>query len=142
MAAQGTFRRRRTAAGHDDAPEPPLQRPLDGLPGRKRIRHALVAVARGDGGWRWSGAVGGAGPDGTPLLPATPFHYTSVTKLYTGTVVLQLCEQGRLGLDEPMVGYLPETLVAGLHRLDRVDRTGAVTGSCRGCSAPSATDAS
>jgi D-alanyl-D-alanine carboxypeptidase len=127
MATRGTLRRRRDAAADEHAPERRLQRLLEALMGRKGIRHALVAVARGDGSWRWSGAVGDAGPDGSAMLPSTPFHYTSVTKLYTATVVLQLCEEGRVGLDEPMVSYLPQTFVSGLHRLDGVDHTATVT---------------
>jgi D-alanyl-D-alanine carboxypeptidase len=126
MAARSTLRRRRSAA-HDDRPEPRLQRLLDDLAGRKGIRHAVVAVRRGDGDWGWSGALGEAGPHGAAMHPGTPFHYTSVTKLYTATVVLQLCEEGTVGLDEPMGSYLPETIVAGLHRLEGVDHTTAVT---------------
>lgn len=40
------------------------------------------------------------------------FQIGSVTKAYTATLTMQLVEQGRLSLDEPVVGYLPDFQVA------------------------------
>jgi D-alanyl-D-alanine carboxypeptidase len=57
----------------------------------------------------------------------TPFHYASVTKLYTATAVMQLWEQGVVELDAPITAYLPAALIDGLHRLDGEDRTGQIT---------------
>lgn len=104
-----------------------LDRLVDQLIGRRGIRHAVVAVERGD---RTSSAVAAAGPadpDGAPLRPDTPFHYASVTKLYTATAVLQRWEQGQLDLDVPISTYLPAELTDGLHRLGEVDRSQEVT---------------
>ncbi len=47
----------------------------------------------------------------------TPFFVASVDKLYTAAVILKLVERGRLGLDEPIPSYLPQTLIGRLHRL-------------------------
>ncbi len=84
-------------------------------------------MGRGDGTSSEVAAAGPAQPDGAPLQPDTPFHYASVTKLYTAAAVMQLWEQGRLELDAGIGGYLPPGLTDGLHRLGGVDRSAAVT---------------
>lgn len=43
----------------------------------------------------------------TPLRPEHIFHIASVTKLLVGTCIMQLCEQGKTGLDEKLVSCLP-----------------------------------
>jgi CubicO group peptidase (beta-lactamase class C family) len=37
----------------------------------------------------------------------TPFHFASIAKLHTATVVLQLWEPGGLDRDAPMAAHLP-----------------------------------
>jgi CubicO group peptidase (beta-lactamase class C family) len=44
----------------------------------------------------------------TPVTPQTAFHGYSVTKIFTATAVMQLAEQGKLNLDEPVKTYLPD----------------------------------
>ncbi|WP_449283483.1 serine hydrolase domain-containing protein [Leucobacter sp.] len=44
----------------------------------------------------------------------TPFHAASIGKLLTATVVLQLVEEGRIGLDSPVDRLLPAETIAGL----------------------------
>ena len=94
---------------------------------RRGIRHAVVAAERGDGPLSEVAAAGPVVPDGPPLRPDTPFHYASVTKLYTAAAVMQLWEQGQIDLDVAICTYLPSGLVDGLHRLDGVDRTAQLT---------------
>jgi len=43
---------------------------------------------------------------GQPVTPATRFQAASVSKPVTAWGVLRLVEQGRIGLDEPVVGHL------------------------------------
>jgi CubicO group peptidase (beta-lactamase class C family) len=43
-----------------------------------------------------------------PVVPDTLFQIGSVSKIYTTTLVLQLCDQGLLDLDAPVVRYVPE----------------------------------
>lgn len=43
-----------------------------------------------------------------PVAPDTLFQIGSVSKVYTTTLVLQLCDQGLLALDEPVMRYVPE----------------------------------
>ena len=42
-----------------------------------------------------------------PVTPATLFRLGSVTKLFTATAILQLRDQGKLGLDDPVARHLP-----------------------------------
>lgn len=100
---------------------------LRGLAARKNVKHALLAVEAGDGGFRWTGTAGPASPGGPPMRADTPYFLASVTKLHIAAVVLRLHEAGRLSIDAPMAGYLPGPLVAGLHRSGGVDRTGEIT---------------
>ena len=50
---------------------------------------------------------GVAGPDGRPVTGGTSFPIGSVSKSFTALVVLQLAAEGKLGLDDPVVRYLP-----------------------------------
>jgi D-alanyl-D-alanine carboxypeptidase len=104
-----------------------LERALARVVGRRGIRHAVLAVESGDRALSWIGAAGEARPDGPPMRSDTPFHYASVTKLYTAVAVMQLCERGRVDLDAAIPTYLSPALAAGLHRLDGVDHSGAIT---------------
>lgn len=45
---------------------------------------------------------------GTPVTDETIFHWASNTKTLTGIAILQLRDRGRLSLDDPAVGWLPE----------------------------------
>ena len=42
-----------------------------------------------------------------PMTPATKFRMASHSKLFTATAVMQLREQGKLGLDDPVSKHLP-----------------------------------
>lgn len=43
-----------------------------------------------------------------PAAPDTLFQIGSVSKVFTATLVLQLCDQGLLDLDTPVLRYVPE----------------------------------
>ena len=43
----------------------------------------------------------------TPMTPQTIFRIASVTKLFTCTAIMQLRDQGKLQLDDPIEKYLP-----------------------------------
>jgi D-alanyl-D-alanine carboxypeptidase len=94
---------------------------LHGLLSRKPLKHAFVAVARGDGSFEWAHALGEAAPDGTPRRIDTPFFIASIDKLLNATIALKLWEAGRLNLDESLAAYLPSDLMRGLHRLGGTD---------------------
>src|SRR6185503_2174096 len=42
-----------------------------------------------------------------PMTPATKFRMASHSKLFTAIAIMQLREEGKLGLDDPVVKYLP-----------------------------------
>jgi D-alanyl-D-alanine carboxypeptidase len=100
---------------------------VEQLRSRRTVHHAVAAMESQDRILQLTRATGQAHPDGTPMQPETPFHYASVTKLYTATVVLQLCEQGHLDLEAPIATYLPVETAQGLHRLRGVDHSAEIT---------------
>lgn len=106
---------------------PRLEKLLQRLMRRRRVRHAIVGAASLDGSWSWSDAEGQAGPAGGTMRVDTPWFLASVTKLYIAAVVLRLCEQGVVGLRTPITECLPPTLARGLHVLDGVDRSSEMT---------------
>ena len=42
-----------------------------------------------------------------PMTPATKFRMASHSKLFTATAIMQLREQGKVRLDDPVAKYLP-----------------------------------
>ncbi|HEX6288820.1 MAG TPA: serine hydrolase, partial [Herpetosiphonaceae bacterium] len=57
----------------------------------------------------WSGASGVADRrDGRPMEADTLIRISSITKMFTAVVVLQLAEEGRIDLDTPISAWLPE----------------------------------
>ncbi|WP_373484786.1 serine hydrolase domain-containing protein [Acetobacterium malicum] len=49
---------------------------------------------------------------GLPVTKDTQFNICSVSKVFTAAAILQLCEDGKLELDKPVVDYLPEFTMA------------------------------
>jgi D-alanyl-D-alanine carboxypeptidase len=45
---------------------------------------------------------------GTPIGPETVFRLGSITKQFTAAVILQLADEGRLSLDDPLSRFLPD----------------------------------
>ncbi len=43
-----------------------------------------------------------------PVDERTIFHWASITKTFTAIAVMQLRDRGRLGLDDPIIRYVPE----------------------------------
>ena len=72
-----------------------------------RVPGALVYVdVPGEG--TWIQAFGTGNLEGnTPITPDDHFRIGSNTKTFTGTVVLQLVDEGKLGLDDPVSEYQP-----------------------------------
>jgi D-alanyl-D-alanine carboxypeptidase len=55
--------------------------------------------------------AGAANAAGDPITPATPFRVASITKTFIATIILQLVDEGRVHLDNPLSTYLPDTPV-------------------------------
>ncbi|HLH42148.1 MAG TPA: serine hydrolase domain-containing protein [Bryobacteraceae bacterium] len=77
----------------------------DGI-ARRRIPCA-VAMAATSGEILYSGAFGLRDSSGPPVTPGSIFAIASMTKAITTAAVMQLVEQGKLGLDEPVSKHLP-----------------------------------
>jgi len=74
---------------------------LAGIPG------ASAAIVFPDGR-EWSRAVGAAElKPRVAMTTRTSFHFASVTKMATAALALRLAEQGRLGLDDPIIRWYP-----------------------------------
>lgn len=81
-------------------------------------------VVREDGAVLYSGSAGPREPGGTgPISPDSLFRLASMTKPVTSVAVMQLVEQGKVGLDDPVGRWLPE-----FRRLRVVAPEGAAAG--------------
>lgn len=59
--------------------------------------------------WSYFKSAGVADPDsGAPLDCLSPYEIGSATKMMTGTVIMQLQEEGRLSLKDKLADHLPE----------------------------------
>ena len=68
---------------------------------------AVISVRTPD--WTYVAAAGLADPDtGAAIDCAMPFQIGSNTKMMTATVILQLMEEGRLSVDDPLSAHLPD----------------------------------
>jgi D-alanyl-D-alanine carboxypeptidase len=69
---------------------------------------AVTVAVSGPGGRRFLDASGTTQRGGrTPVSVDSQFRVASITKMFVATVVLELVQEGRLGLDDPVVRYLP-----------------------------------
>ena len=86
----------------------------------RAVHGAILCVESGDGSLSWRGAAGNLQAD-------QRYFIASVTKMIVTVVVLQLQQEGRIDLDDPLGRHLPAELIRGLHVTDGVDRTDAIT---------------
>ena len=79
---------------------------------------SFAAVWRGD--WLIIGSDGWIDPDTRedPVTPLSLFDLASVTKLFTETAFLQLVSAGKIRLDDPIVGVIPEFGESGSRSLN------------------------
>ena len=73
-----------------------------------RLPGAAVGVVSGDD-LAWSAGIGFADAGRRePAHAAGLYRVASITKTFTGTAIMQLCDARRIHLDDPAVAYLPE----------------------------------
>lgn len=78
------------------------------LPESLGVPGAVIGVQR-RGEPAWVVATGFADVEsGREMTVDTPMRIASITKTFTATAVMRLCEDDRIGLDEPLVAHLPE----------------------------------
>ena len=74
----------------------------------------LVAIVEAPGRERVEVALGAADAgSGERMRPEHRFRLGSITKTMVATVILQLVQEGRLGLDEPLGRHLPDVETNG-----------------------------
>jgi len=84
----------------------------------------VVALAADDSGVTYEGAFGTREVGGDVHMTLdTVFWIASMTKAVTSVAAMQLVEQGRLALDEPLAGLLPE--LGSIQVLEGFDPAGA-----------------
>jgi len=68
---------------------------------------AAIAIVKDGEAYAWT--YGTANPEtGAPVTPDTMFYIASITKTYTATAILKLCDEGRLSLDDTLAQHLPD----------------------------------
>lgn len=87
------------------------------------VAPGVVALAAGDEGPIYAGAFGERVIGGDAMTVDTVIRIASMTKLITSVGAMQLVEQGRIGLDDPLGACLPE--LAAVQVLDGFDDDGA-----------------
>ncbi len=93
--------------GLDPALAATLQAALDGQVQMQPLLGATLGVSIADRG-TWIGASGFAdAARTTPMTPDDRFRVGSVTKTFTGAVVLQLVDEGVVTLDDPLERWYP-----------------------------------
>ncbi len=86
----------------------------------------VVGVAADDRGVIYEGAFGKRAADAdAPMTVDTVVWIASMTKAITSVAAMQLVEQGRIALDEPLSNRLPE--LSAVQVLDGFDEAGAPT---------------
>src|SRR5437762_4496697 len=85
-----------------------IDRVLEGATDRGDVP-GVVAMAATREGTIYQGAFGRRTlPNGPPMTADSVFWIASMTKAITSTAAMQLVEQGKLALDEPIAAVLPE----------------------------------
>ncbi|QEE60990.1 beta-lactamase family protein [Salinibacterium sp. dk2585] len=59
--------------------------------------------------------------------PARPYFIGSITKLYTAAIIMQLRQEGVLGLDDPITTFLDPDLVSAIHVYRETDYSEQIT---------------
>lgn len=75
---------------------------------RSNSHSVLLGVQSGDGKIDFEGAAGAATTD-------QPFFMASITKMFTTTVLMQLVEEGQVGLEDKVTSHLPDIDLMGIH---------------------------
>lgn len=83
---------------------------------------AAVGMAANRNKVVYSGAFGKLDANGTPVALDSIFAIASMTKAVTSVAAMQLVEQGKVKLDEPVAKYLPQLTAPEV--LDRFDAEG------------------
>jgi CubicO group peptidase (beta-lactamase class C family) len=81
---------------------------------RGTVHGLVLRVRSGDGRLDFRGAAGAATPD-------IRFPIASVSKMFTAALIVQLCDEGALDLDQTVQSALPAIDLGGLHVVKGID---------------------
>jgi len=70
--------------------------------------YGVTAAIVRDGTLAWSGAIGRSRDGLTALSPTSPMVIGSVTKTFVAAAILQLVDEGRIALSDPVRDHLPQ----------------------------------
>ena len=88
----------------------------------------ILGITSCDGKLDWSGAAGIAHKKKELLItPETPFFIASITKMFTATIIMQLYEEKKIDLDDPIINFLTKTFVKGIHIYNGIDYSDSIT---------------
>ncbi|WP_371384039.1 serine hydrolase domain-containing protein [Rhodococcus sp. GXMU-t2271] len=95
-----------TTRAPDAAQAEQFQAALDDVRDDFKFPGVVARVITAD--YEWTGSSGTAGPDSTePPTAADHTRIGSITKTFTVTAILQLMQDGKLSLDDPIGKYVP-----------------------------------
>jgi CubicO group peptidase (beta-lactamase class C family) len=100
----------RTAVATSSPDLDAVDRYIEGQMAANRVPGLALVITRGDEVIYLKG-YGTAG-NGEPMTPHTQLYIASLSKGFTALAVMQLVEEGKIGLDEPVRTYLPDFATA------------------------------
>ncbi len=89
-------------------PEENLEKLLEKELSKPNSNSILLSVRSGDGRVRFEGTAGEGTTD-------SPYFVASISKMFTATVIMQLVDEGRLDLNDPIDTYLSHLPLDGIH---------------------------
>lgn len=87
--------------------EPAFKDRLDELTRKHKVPGAALGIVRDDELLETATGVVNV-ETGVETTPDTLFQIGSITKVYTASIVMQLVDEGKVDLDEPVATYVPE----------------------------------
>src|SRR3954452_20311867 len=88
-----------------------LQSRLTELMAEHNVPGASLGIVLGDESLELAAGIVNV-ETGVATTPDTLFQIGSITKVYTATMVMQLIDEGKVSLDEPVATYVPELTLA------------------------------
>lgn len=107
------------AATDDPALTQELQSAIDTTRSQANVPGAVVLVRSPQGSWTLTSGTVGTDDAAAPTADDRT-RIGSLTKTMTATIILQLVQEGKISLDDPISEYLDPSVLAGLPNIDDV----------------------
>ena len=105
FSSHGTIARAQSVPWDNSTTAAQLQAAIDQALIEKRIPGASVSILQGDSRWTSNSGLADVA-NGIAPTADTYFGYRSITKSFVTTVIMQLAEEGRIKLDDPVGNYV------------------------------------